>query len=211
MAKQAANRNTVFVAGGVPTYTYITRSEADVERELTRAIAAPHQIVSLAGPSKSGKTVLCQHVLHGGALLLIFNARTQEGLDPLIASRLQGLAWCFALGLISAFFLAYMALRYEIHMGMAFSEAASVAKHQREQTGRQNAVGVAFILSAALFVVGLVFAITQLRPASEDSDPAPAAQIAAPATSAATPQEPPATESLAPEVPDSGDNPPEQK
>lgn len=56
-------RDEVFVAGGQPTITYVERDELDIERGLARAIAAPNQIVSLAGPSKSGKTVLCKRVL----------------------------------------------------------------------------------------------------------------------------------------------------
>lgn len=57
------HRDEVFIAGGQPTVTYVERDELDIERGLARAIAAPNQIVSLAGPSKSGKTVLCRRVL----------------------------------------------------------------------------------------------------------------------------------------------------
>lgn len=57
------NRDEVFVAGGQPTVTYVDRQEQHVERLLARAIAAPNQIVSLSGPSKTGKTVLCRKVL----------------------------------------------------------------------------------------------------------------------------------------------------
>lgn len=57
------HRDIIFVAGGQPTITYVERNELDIERRLARAIAAPNQIVSLAGPSKSGKTVLCRRVL----------------------------------------------------------------------------------------------------------------------------------------------------
>jgi hypothetical protein len=41
----------------------VDRQEFHVERTVARAIAAPNQIVSLAGPSKTGKTVLCRKVL----------------------------------------------------------------------------------------------------------------------------------------------------
>jgi hypothetical protein len=68
------HRDEVFVAGGQPSVTYVDRQEFHVERIVARAIAAPNQIVSLAGPSKTGKTVLCRKVLgdreyvwiHGG-------------------------------------------------------------------------------------------------------------------------------------------------
>lgn len=56
------HRDQVFVAGGQPTVTYVNR-EQNVERDLARAIATPNQIVSLAGPTKSGKTVLCRKIL----------------------------------------------------------------------------------------------------------------------------------------------------
>lgn len=57
------HRDDVFVAGGQPTVTYVEREELHIERQLARAIAAPNQIVSLSGPTKSGKTVLCKRVL----------------------------------------------------------------------------------------------------------------------------------------------------
>lgn len=57
------HRDEVFVAGGQPSVTYVDRQEFHVERNLARAIASPNQIVSLAGPSKTGKTVLCRKVL----------------------------------------------------------------------------------------------------------------------------------------------------
>ena len=59
----SANRDSVFIAGGQPSITYVERKQLHIERELTRAIATPNQIVSLSGPTKSGKTVLCRHIL----------------------------------------------------------------------------------------------------------------------------------------------------
>ncbi|MBZ9748296.1 ATP-binding protein [Mesorhizobium sp. CO1-1-7] len=57
------HKDDVFVAGGQPTVTYIDRQELHVERSLARALATPNQIVSLAGPTKTGKTVLCKKML----------------------------------------------------------------------------------------------------------------------------------------------------
>lgn len=65
------SRDTVFVAGGQPSITYVKRKQADVERNLARALAAPNQIVALAGPTKSGKTVLCKHVMGERQYVLI--------------------------------------------------------------------------------------------------------------------------------------------
>jgi hypothetical protein len=56
-------RDTVFVAGGQPSVTYVEREQLHIERDLARALAAPNQIVSLAGPTKCGKTVLCRRIL----------------------------------------------------------------------------------------------------------------------------------------------------
>jgi hypothetical protein len=59
----AAHRDDVFVAGGQPTITYVERSAEHVELTFARAIATPNQIVSLSGPTKTGKTVLCRRTL----------------------------------------------------------------------------------------------------------------------------------------------------
>src|SRR5450759_3219604 len=59
----APHRDEVFVAGGQPTYTYVERSAEHIELKLARAIATPNQIVSLSGPTKTGKTVLCRRTL----------------------------------------------------------------------------------------------------------------------------------------------------
>lgn len=56
-------RDEVFVAGGQPTITYVERRDEHVERSFARAIATQFQVVSLAGPTKTGKTVLCKKVL----------------------------------------------------------------------------------------------------------------------------------------------------
>jgi hypothetical protein len=61
--RQRLGRDQVFVAGGQPTVTYVDRQDAHVEYNVARAIASPNQVVSVAGPSKSGKTVLCRKVL----------------------------------------------------------------------------------------------------------------------------------------------------
>ncbi len=59
------HRDDVFVAGGQPTVTYVERSSEHVELRFARAIATPNQIVSLSGPTKTGKTVLCRRILGG--------------------------------------------------------------------------------------------------------------------------------------------------
>lgn len=59
----AVSRNSVFVAGGQPSITYVEREALHIERDLTRSLSSPNQIVSLAGPTKCGKTVLCRKML----------------------------------------------------------------------------------------------------------------------------------------------------
>jgi hypothetical protein len=58
-------REQVFVAGGLPTHTYVSRDHLQLERKLARAVAQPHSFASITGASKSGKTVLCRSVLKG--------------------------------------------------------------------------------------------------------------------------------------------------
>src|SRR5437899_2482302 len=60
---QRWHRDKVFVPGGQPTITYISRDHLQLERHVRRAISQPHSFASITGPSKSGKTVLCRNVL----------------------------------------------------------------------------------------------------------------------------------------------------
>jgi hypothetical protein len=57
------HRDKVFVPGGQPTVTYISRDHLQLERDVRRAISQPHSFASITGTSKSGKTVLCRNVL----------------------------------------------------------------------------------------------------------------------------------------------------
>ncbi|HZF62021.1 MAG TPA: TniB family NTP-binding protein [Desulfovibrio sp.] len=53
----------IFVAGGLPSVTYVERTTDDVNRSFIKSISQPNSIVSLTGPTKSGKTVLCRTIL----------------------------------------------------------------------------------------------------------------------------------------------------
>jgi hypothetical protein len=59
----AITRDSVFVAGGQPSITYVDRAHLKIEDNLAQALKVPNQIVSVAGPTKSGKTVLCRAIL----------------------------------------------------------------------------------------------------------------------------------------------------
>jgi hypothetical protein len=47
----------VFVPGSYPQHTYVERAGQRLEQSLHEALGTPGQVVSLAGPSKSGKIV----------------------------------------------------------------------------------------------------------------------------------------------------------
>ena len=53
----------VFVPGAYPQHTYVERSAERLEEVLHDALSTPGQVISLSGPSKSGKTVLVEKVV----------------------------------------------------------------------------------------------------------------------------------------------------
>lgn len=52
----------VFTPGAFPAHTYVERFNQRLEQALKDALDTPGQLISLAGPSKSGKTVLVERV-----------------------------------------------------------------------------------------------------------------------------------------------------
>lgn len=56
----------VFVPGGQPTFTYVPRQSRSIESSLEKALDKGHVLVSISGPTKSGKTVLCRKVIPEG-------------------------------------------------------------------------------------------------------------------------------------------------
>ena len=53
----------VFTPGSTPKYTYYERPEQQLEEQLLHAIETKGYLTSISGPSKCGKTVLCESVL----------------------------------------------------------------------------------------------------------------------------------------------------
>lgn len=53
----------VFVAGGLPTVTYNPRSQLRLEQQVEDYLDERHRILSVSGPTKTGKTVLVKNVL----------------------------------------------------------------------------------------------------------------------------------------------------
>lgn len=64
----------IFTPGSFPEYTYVERSELRLEKTLENALNARGKIVSIAGPSKLGKTVLVEHVVPPEKLITITGA-----------------------------------------------------------------------------------------------------------------------------------------
>lgn len=55
--------NEVFIAGGQPTVTYSYRAELELEDQLNDYLDTGYKLLSITGPTKSGKTVLCKNVV----------------------------------------------------------------------------------------------------------------------------------------------------
>lgn len=53
----------VFTPGGQPSVTYVSRAHLELEDRVKQALARGYAIIVVTGPTKSGKTVLCNHVL----------------------------------------------------------------------------------------------------------------------------------------------------
>ncbi len=61
-----AQLKDVFVPGGMPSYTYQAREELKLEDSLLTALHRVRKFVAVAGPTKSGKTVLVRKVVPPG-------------------------------------------------------------------------------------------------------------------------------------------------
>lgn len=64
----------VFVPGSYPEHTYVEREGDQLEDFLRDAVSTPGQIISLSGPSKSGKTVLVEKVVGKDNLISLSGA-----------------------------------------------------------------------------------------------------------------------------------------
>ncbi len=72
----------VFTPGSFPEYTYVVRAEQGLEQSLRDSLETTGQIVSISGPSKSGKTVLVEKVVGQNSLITVTGAsiRTPDDL-----------------------------------------------------------------------------------------------------------------------------------
>jgi hypothetical protein len=71
----------VFTPTKVPTLTYVERTVRDFEEDLRSAFNIPNMIVSISGPSKSGKTVLVKKVVSDEHLIHIYGASIKHPED----------------------------------------------------------------------------------------------------------------------------------
>ncbi|UYH56186.1 hypothetical protein N6L26_06420 [Qipengyuania sp. SS22] len=53
----------VFTPNNFPVYTYVERGDNNLEDAFRRALSTPNTVLSVSGPSKSGKTVLAERVI----------------------------------------------------------------------------------------------------------------------------------------------------
>ncbi|WP_411338549.1 AAA family ATPase [Sphingopyxis sp. J-6] len=82
----------VFTPGGQPSVTYVSRDHLKLEQRVKEALARGYAINVVTGPTKSGKTVLCNHVLsQAGASVSIEGGqiRTDEEFWSQIAHQLE--------------------------------------------------------------------------------------------------------------------------
>lgn len=71
----------VFTPAARPTHTYVDRASLNLEFKLLEAIETRGVIVSVTGPSKSGKTVLCESVIGSKGLFLVTGGGIQSEAD----------------------------------------------------------------------------------------------------------------------------------
>jgi nucleoside-triphosphatase THEP1 len=63
--------NQIFTPTGFPIHTYVDRDDAGVERSIQNAFETPGTVISISGPSKSGKTVLVKKIVGDDNLIQI--------------------------------------------------------------------------------------------------------------------------------------------
>jgi hypothetical protein len=68
----------VFTPNDIPTFTYVDRPTQNFEQRLERAFQVPKMIISISGPSKSGKTVLVKKVIEEDNLIPISGASVRS-------------------------------------------------------------------------------------------------------------------------------------
>jgi hypothetical protein len=76
-----ARATEVFTPNDVPTLTYVERVEHHFETRLREAFSVPKMIISISGPSKTGKTVLVNKVVESENLIPVSGASIKTADD----------------------------------------------------------------------------------------------------------------------------------
>ena len=71
----------VFTPNAFPEHTFVERKESELKRLLEDALATPNTVVSLSGPSKSGKTVLVEKFVGADNLILVSGAELRTAVE----------------------------------------------------------------------------------------------------------------------------------
>ncbi len=71
----------VFTPSDYPTHTYVAREEDTLETRLRQALDTPGEVVSVSGPSKSGKTVLIEKIAGRDNLIPLTGASISSAED----------------------------------------------------------------------------------------------------------------------------------
>lgn len=85
------NTEDVFTAGGLPSITYFSRDNFRLENKLKRSLKMNGKMISITGPTKSGKSVLCNKVIPPENSVWIMGGQINEEDDlwNIITSKLQ--------------------------------------------------------------------------------------------------------------------------
>ena len=71
----------IFTPSDYPTHTYVAREEETLESRLRQALDTPGEVVSVSGPSKSGKTVLIEKIAGRDSLIPLTGASISNADD----------------------------------------------------------------------------------------------------------------------------------
>jgi archaellum biogenesis ATPase FlaH len=71
----------VFTPGGLPSVTYVSRDNLELESKLLEELARGFAFTVVTGPTKSGKTVLCRRVLEQKPLVLVEGGKIRSEAD----------------------------------------------------------------------------------------------------------------------------------
>jgi hypothetical protein len=84
--------NHVFIPGGQPEFTYVAREHRNLESRLLAVLDHLCKLVTLTGPTKSGKSVLAARVLKGHDPIVVDggSVRREEDLWEQVVERLGG-------------------------------------------------------------------------------------------------------------------------